>query len=90
MIYSEEAIIDENLSSVDVSALILSAHVLFKRKEFGKLNFYSNIFIQITVHDITWYENLSVVKLKLCLITKCVSQMEGKIADPIFYVSDFN
>ena len=43
--YSEEAIVDGRLSGVDVSALILSAHVLFKRKEFGK---YSNIFVQVT------------------------------------------
>ena len=42
IIYSEEAIADGRLSGVDVSALILSAHVLFKRKEFGE---YSNVFV---------------------------------------------
>lgn len=34
--YSEEAIAEGKLRGVDISALILSAHVLFKRKEFGK------------------------------------------------------
>ena len=45
--YSEEAIVEGCLNGVDVSALILSAHVLFKRKEFGK---YSNTSVQAASH----------------------------------------